>query len=373
MCSSTDVELLLVEDNADDARFVERLIHEHQSTQRAQGSDRLIEIRSIDHVDRLADATDRIGTGPPDVVLLDLLLPDSAGLETVESMVERAPTVPIVVLTGQDGGDIGAEAIRSGAQDYLVKGTITGDLLFRTLRYAIERAGTQRELVDRNHRLTLLNRIVRTDIRNDVSMIVGWGDQLRDRVDPADRQALEWLLDASHHALELTDTAAELMDVLDGDPEVHLESCDLTAILDAEIERLRRDDAVDVTVERLGSVDQPVTVAASPMLGSVFKHLLSNAAVHTDRARAEVTVTVELTSDRVTVNIADDGVGIPDSQKALLADPEARSDGESVMGAGLYLVTTVLEEFGGELVFDDNYPRGTVVSVTLDRLTSTSP
>lgn len=366
MGSSSGVEVLLVEDDVDDARFVERLVHEHQSARGSAGNEGPIEIDSIDHVACLADGIDRVRTGSPDAILLDLMLPDSAGLETVEAMVERAPMVPIVVLTGRTDADVGVAAIRSGAQDYLVKGSISAELLLRTLRYAIERAHTQRELVDRNLRFALLNRIVRTDIRNDVSMIVGWGDQLRGRIDPDDSPALEGVLEASRHALELTDTAAELMDVLSADLDVQLEPCDLSTILDAEIERLTSDETIDVTVERFGLDDGAVIVAASPMLRSVFKHLLSNAVVHTDRSTPTVTVTVEPTDDRAIVTIADDGVGIPDSQKALLVDPEARFAGQSAMGAGLYLVTTVLEEFGGDFAIEDNYPRGTVVTVALD-------
>lgn len=361
-----DVELLLVEDTPADAQFVERLIHEQQTSPGDGGIDGPIEITNVHHVDRLEAALERLRTVPPDVVLLDLMLPDSRGLETVERVVEYAPDIPVVVLTGQDEMAVGADAIQRGAQDYLTKGKITGELLFRTLRYAIERTRNRRRLHDRNYRLALLNQIVQQDIRNDVSMIVGLGDQLRDSVDPDDEQAVETLLDAAQHAVELTDTAAAVVDVISAD-DVEREPYDLYSVLDTEVQRVRRERDVEISVERRDAVGGPVMVSASPMLGSVFEHLLANAVEHSDRATPQVDVTVETTEAEVTVAIADDGVGIPDAQKRSLVDPTVRFDDRSGMGVGLYLVTTLLESFGGRLDIADNDPRGTRMLVTLAR------
>ncbi|GAB3040291.1 ATP-binding response regulator [Natronobiforma cellulositropha] len=378
-----DIDLLIVEDNADDARYVSRLIHESATNDGGEGGDGLLEITSIDHVDRLGDALEYVRTHAPDVILLDLQLPDSSGLETVETMVASTPAVPVVVLTGQNDTDVGVEAIQRGAQDYLVKGTITAALLRRTLRYAIERKRNQRELVDRNHRLALLNQIVRQDIRNDVSMIVGWGDQLRTQVDADGETALEALLEATQHVVDLTDTAAEVMDVIaadsstpavtagpDGGAGVAVEPCDLTDLLETEVARLRAEHTVDLTLEceREGGAGEALSVAGSPMLASVFRHLLSNAIRHNDNDRPTITVTVEADDASASVTVTDDGVGIPDRQKALLVDPERRFDGRSGMGVGLYLVTTVLEEIGGRIDIENNYPQGTAVTVTLERV-----
>ncbi|NGM70516.1 response regulator [Natronolimnobius sp. AArcel1] len=360
------VELLLVEDNHDDARFIERLIHERQSTLEREGTDAPIEIAAIDHVDHLEAALERIRTDSPDVVLLDLLLPDSRGLETIERVIEYAPDLPIVVVTGQNETDTGIEAIQCGAQEYLSKGTVTGETILRTLRYALERSRHQRELVDRNHRLALLNRIVRQDIRNDVSMIVGLGDQLQDGIDPNDERTLELLLDAADHAVDLTDTAAAVIDVIAADSVEH-DPCDLHAILEPEVTRMQQTHNVELTFERADPDEGPVIVRASPMLGSVFEHLLDNAVSHSDQPTPQVTVTLETTETNVTVTICDDGIGIPDAQKQALADPNARFSARSGMGVGLYLVTTLLESFGGHLEITDNDPRGTQVAVTLER------
>ncbi len=187
-------------------------------------------------------------------------------------------------------------------------------------------------------------------------MIVGLGDQLRHGIDPNDERTLELLLDSAGHAVDLTDTAAAVIDVIAADG-VEDEPCELYAILEAEITQIRRDHDVEVTLEREDSADGPVIVHASPMLGSVFDHLLVNAVVHSDQSPPQVTVTLETTETDVTVTIADDGIGIPDSQKQALADPNTRFSARSGMGVGLYLVTTLLESFGGHLEITDNDPR----------------
>jgi len=87
----------------------------------------------------LAEALGRLDKGGVDLVILDLGLPDCAGLEGLRAVRERAPGLPIVVLTGNHDPEVAASAIRLGAQDYLVKGEAQGAALARSLRYALER------------------------------------------------------------------------------------------------------------------------------------------------------------------------------------------------------------------------------------------
>jgi hypothetical protein len=123
------IHVLLVEDNPGDARLFQELV-------RDTGAGRL----KLEHVNRLSTALDRLSNGNFDVVLLDLSLPDEQGLATLTRTHAHAPNVPIVVLTGLDDEAVAIKAMRAGAQDYLVKGRVDGDLLVRSLRYATERA-----------------------------------------------------------------------------------------------------------------------------------------------------------------------------------------------------------------------------------------
>ena len=122
------IRALLVEDNPGDARLVRELLADAATAQ--------VEIAVVA---TLGQALERLAERAPDVLLLDLSLPDSQGLETVSRARAAAPSIPILVLTGLNDEEVGIAAVREGAQDFLVKGRITGDALLRVMRYAIER------------------------------------------------------------------------------------------------------------------------------------------------------------------------------------------------------------------------------------------
>ena len=94
----------------------------------------------------LGAALAKLDSGTFDVVMLDLSLPDADGLNTLVRTHEHAPSVPIVVLTRLDDEALAIRAVREGAQDYLVKGQVNGNLLIRAMRYATERKRATEEL-----------------------------------------------------------------------------------------------------------------------------------------------------------------------------------------------------------------------------------
>jgi glutamate dehydrogenase (NAD(P)+) len=122
------IRVLILEDDAVQRRLLEGLLRESERP-------------AFETVaaDTLGAGLARIAEGGIDVVLLDLLLPDSQELDTFVRVHSAAPDVPIVVVTSLDDTRIGARAVDAGAQDYLVKGRIDGPRLIRSMRYAIER------------------------------------------------------------------------------------------------------------------------------------------------------------------------------------------------------------------------------------------
>jgi len=124
---SRDLRVLLVEDNPGDARLIQEYLRD------AEGGFRLV------RVEALARGIEQLQASPVDVVLLDLSLPDSQGLETFETLHRFFPMVPVVVLSGLADEEVAVAAVRAGAQDYLVKGQVDGHLIGRAVRYAIER------------------------------------------------------------------------------------------------------------------------------------------------------------------------------------------------------------------------------------------
>ena len=138
------LRVLLVEDNPDDAELIR--------TKLGRAKSRRVEVT---HVDRLGEGLALLDGGGFDVVLLDFSLPDSFGLETFRRASAVAPRVPIIILTSLDDDELAIQAVREGAQDYLVKREADTRLLVRSIRYAIERQGAEDALRDSEERYAL--------------------------------------------------------------------------------------------------------------------------------------------------------------------------------------------------------------------------
>ncbi len=160
--SEPPLHILLVEDNSHDADLL-------QETLAAVGAS--LEIR---HVERLEQAIERLRQAAPvDVILLDLLLPDSMGLATLQRVNSAAPHLPILVLTGTEDEALGVEAVRLGAQDYLVKGETGARRLLQSIRHAVQRKGLERALRDHGARLaglidSAMDAVIAIDVRQRV-------------------------------------------------------------------------------------------------------------------------------------------------------------------------------------------------------------
>ncbi|NEQ55336.1 MAG: response regulator, partial [Leptolyngbya sp. SIO3F4] len=125
---STDTQVLLIEDSAADARLLQEFLRET-----------LYNEFHLTHVERLGKALQRLKENVYDVILLDLTLPDSDGLGSLNTLLSQTPSTPIVVLTNTNNPELAIEAVRQGAQDYLIKRQMHHEVLVRSLRYAIER------------------------------------------------------------------------------------------------------------------------------------------------------------------------------------------------------------------------------------------
>lgn len=133
--------VLLIEDNPGDAYlFWDMLTH---TTAENEAPDIAVDVV---YADRLATGLDCLRDGNIDVVLLDLSLPDSQGLDTLLGLAHAGCELPVVVISGRDDMAFSLKAMQHGAQDYLIKGQINPDDLVQTLRYAIERQQLRRAL-----------------------------------------------------------------------------------------------------------------------------------------------------------------------------------------------------------------------------------
>jgi len=127
--------VLLIEDNPGDARLIREMIAEDPRTP-----------FTLHYADRLAKGLEHLSGGETALVILDLSLPDSHGLDTFAKVYAHSPAVPIIVLTGNDDDSLALSAVKGGAQDYLVKARLDRELLLRSMHYSIERKRYQVQL-----------------------------------------------------------------------------------------------------------------------------------------------------------------------------------------------------------------------------------
>jgi DNA-binding response OmpR family regulator len=170
------VSILLIEDNPGDRRLIREMLAEAGNV-----------AFDVQYADRLQAAMECLGQNGVEVILLDLGLPDSQGLETLRKVYAQASEMPIVVLTGLNDEMVGVQAINEGAQDYLIKGQVDTQLLRRTIRYAIERKQAEERERRLQVQLSLSNRLASLglmvegfahEINNPLASVIGFASEL---------------------------------------------------------------------------------------------------------------------------------------------------------------------------------------------------
>ena len=173
--SACATSVLIVEDNPGDARLIEEMLRE------TGGPD----LRTL-YAHALGQGLPMLQAECVDVVLLDLGLPDSQGLDTLAQTVAAAPLLPIIVLTGRNDEQLAMDALRNGAQDYLTKGHIDGPVLDRAIRYAIERKRNEEALhAAAEHQRLLLSELDHR-VRNNLASLLGLIEISHERYDNLD-------------------------------------------------------------------------------------------------------------------------------------------------------------------------------------------
>ncbi len=371
--TSNTRHVLLIEDNDSDAQLYAAMLQELQADTVDNPTATPTEVERVGALEPgLAELTD--GEQTYDAVLLDLNLPDSTGLETVNRVVDADFGVAIVVLTSVGDQRLGTEAVEKGAQDFLIKDHVTPRVLAKTVTYAQTRKAQTKQIERQRNELSVLNWLIRHEIRNDASVILGWTSAL-EADSPSEQRSLDRIEDAGNHIVTLTESVGELISTL-GDEQTELDAVQLGAVLDAEVTHLRENyesASVSVTGDASG-----VAVKANQFLGTVLRNILLNAVNHndTDTPSIEVDVHTPVAGDTdpktttedgaeqeyVWVDIADNGPGIPAETKAHVTEKAYSGDADGT-GIGLYLVTKFIQQYEGEIRIEDSSPRGTVVKL----------
>ncbi len=165
METAPSLRILIVEDDAVDRKLLERLL-----AQSALGA------CEVQNADCLARALELVQDHTFDVILLDLGLPDSQGMDSVVRVQVQTPQTPIIVLSGLDDANVGTQAVQIGVQDYLIKGQVDASLLMRAIRYALERKKAERQLqaAELRYRTIFENSAVAIMMVDERRQLVSW-------------------------------------------------------------------------------------------------------------------------------------------------------------------------------------------------------
>jgi len=216
----------------------------------------------------------------------------------------------------------------------------------------------ERSLEERTEKLELLNRILRHDIRNDMTVVLAQLDLLAEHVDGAGEDHLRKVRERSDHVVGLTDVLRDLLRVLLND-DPSLKRMALSNALEDELDDVST--AFEGVVTRIDGPLPQVSVEANEMLGSVFRNVLKNAVQHNDADVPRITASIERRGETALVRIADNGPGIPDDRKEAVFGRGEKGLESSGTGIGLYLVDTLMAEFGGDVWIEDADAGGTCV------------
>lgn len=237
-------------------------------------------------------------------------------------------------------------------------GTITGRLI--TLRDVSDRIERERRIEQQRQLLTVVNRVLRHDIRNDMNLVLALADELQHTY--PDDAVVDRITQKGNDILDLSERARQLEQLLRSDADQRT-VVDVSGVVARKVDAVAQAyPAAELTLERPAYAD----VYANDLIDSAIGNLIENAIEHNDRPEPRVDVTVSPDDgEGVTVEIADDGPGMPPRERQVIeTGTETALDHSS--GLGLWLAYWIVTESGGEIGFSQNEPRGTVITVRLE-------
>lgn len=357
------IRLLLIEDNPDDATFIEEVL-------KLQDSYTTVDIA---RVSKLRDGLTWLAKASFDVVLLDLSLPDATSTNSVSRVLAQSPQAPIIVLTGLDDRETALEALKKGAQDYLIKDNISGDLLIRAIRYAVERRRAE-------HRARVRAAVEREDLiftlANDlrvphIGAMRAFDLLVNESLGPLNADQKDMLLkvkQSSHDVLHMLQNLVHLYRIEQSSQKIMAVPTDLNHLIKQVIEDWSYvAEENNITVKVQSDLTAPVLVD-----GTAFKRAVSNLihnAIKFSFKDGLVNVTCRCEGNWLYLMVNDQGKGMSSTDQEKLFqrfwndnDTMRHSNGS---GVGLYVCRQIVEAHGGEINCVSEEGKGTTITVRM--------
>ena len=367
--SDQSTHVLLIEDNPGDADLVRLRLVEGQSPV------------DVSCVDRLSEGLASLTNQRPSVVLLDLNLPDSQGAETFRKVLEKAPGVPIVILSGQDDVGLAMKALHQGVQDYLLKNTLTSAGLDRAMRYAVERQALLRSLeMSRKQQLEFKNQFlshVSHELRTPLTCIHQFVtillDGLAGEVSAEQRDHLKTILKSVNQLGAMVRDLLEASRAESGKVRIEPRCVSIADLIHAAVAMMQA-AAHEKQVGLEVGVDTtlPFVHGDPDRILEILINLLDNGIKFTPAGGA---ITVQASSvahdpDFVYVSVADTGCGIVPEAKALIferlyQDPNSVDNNRKGLGLGLFIAKELVSLHGGRIWLASEPGQGSTFSFTL--------
>lgn len=353
---SQSVKILLVEDNPDDIFVFKKVF---------------AEITKVNFelvcADRLQAAIECCGKTKIDVILIDLGLPDSRGIDTFYKLYAQVPDIPILLFSGLDEADTALKAIHEGAQDYLVKHTYTANGLVRAIQYARERHRMLKELARSNRDLGQFAYFAAHDLQSPLRSVTEYLQLLelryKDKLDVDAHQFINYAVDAAARLKALINNLL-LYSQVDNDKRVFAPT-DSLQVLQEVLTNLKK--IIEETKAVITYDNMPVITADKIQMAQLFQNLIGNA-LKFRKAQPSIHISAERKRNEWLFSVKDNGIGFDMKYADTIFDSFQRLNSMREYpgtGLGLSICKKIVERRGGRIWADSVPGEGTVFYFTV--------